>query len=55
MLKEKEDVLERYKITAKYLEDRITEGDKVEERKKDLINCQTNIDELEKIINFLRI
>jgi len=55
MLKEKEDVLQRYKITAEYLEDRIIEKDKVEERQKDLINCQTNIDELEKIINFLKV
>ena len=54
MLKEKVEVLERYKITAEYLQEQIQEEDNIEDRKEDLKRCQANIDELEKIINFLK-
>lgn len=52
MLKEKEEVLLRYKITEEYLVEIIAEGDK--EKRDDLKECRRQIKELENIIKFLK-
>lgn len=52
MLKEKEELLLRYKVTEEYLVERISEGESA--KKEELIECRKDIKELENIIEFLK-
>lgn len=53
MLREKEEMFLRYKVTEEYLVKRIPEGE--EDKKEELIECRKTIKELENIIEFLKI
>lgn len=53
MLEEKEELYKRYEITEKYLIERIEVSEETD-RRPDLKTVQHRLDELEKLINFLK-